>query len=679
MATLGQAYVQIMPSAKGISGSIQKTLDPEALAAGRSAGSNIASSMASTLGDIGGNLTKKITLPAVAAATAVGGIVAAFGWKRLTGMDEAQAQLKGLGYGIQDVERISEQVKNSVQGTTMTMAEGTSVAAGALAAGVKEGAELERYIRQVGNAAVGANRPIGDMAQIFNRVQGSGKLMTQELNMIEQGMPGFAMAMAESLGVPQAEFRKMVTAGQVSSEQFLDVMEGFAGDMSEAYSNSWAGMVANTKSNIGIIGESILGGVFEQSKESIAEFLEYLRSDDVKAWAAEVGESIGNAFTTIIESVKSAIQWWSGLDDSTKKVILTTAGIAVAIGPVLAITSKLIATIGLVSTGIGKLRGALSLLSVAKIKDKAETAQLLALYAKDGIVKAASTVKTIAMTAAQTAWNAIAAAGAIVTKALGAAIAFLTSPIGIAIAAIAAIIAIGVLLYKNWDTVVEYAKKLGNWIKNIWDNIKNAISNAWNSIKVTTSNVWNVIKNTISNLLNSIRNTFSNIFNGLRNIVSSAFSNVKSAVSTGMSNALSTVTGFFGKFKTAGRNIVTSIADGIRGAMGKVTGAITGVVQSIRDRLPFSPAKDGPLKDLDKLNFGGTISLGIDKGADEVQKAMEKMLIMPKIKHQLETTEGGSRGRGIVQNITINSPKDLSPSETARQIKNASRNLAMGW
>ena len=31
MATeLGQAYVQIMPSAKGISGSIQKQLDPEA-------------------------------------------------------------------------------------------------------------------------------------------------------------------------------------------------------------------------------------------------------------------------------------------------------------------------------------------------------------------------------------------------------------------------------------------------------------------------------------------------------------------------------------------------------------------------------------------------------------------------------------------------------------------------
>ena len=44
MATdLGQAYVQIVPSAKGISGAIRNQLDPEASAAGASAGNNLAS------------------------------------------------------------------------------------------------------------------------------------------------------------------------------------------------------------------------------------------------------------------------------------------------------------------------------------------------------------------------------------------------------------------------------------------------------------------------------------------------------------------------------------------------------------------------------------------------------------------------------------------------------------
>lgn len=48
MATeLGQAYVQIMPSAKGISGMIKNTIAPEASAAGQSAGMTIGSSIAS--------------------------------------------------------------------------------------------------------------------------------------------------------------------------------------------------------------------------------------------------------------------------------------------------------------------------------------------------------------------------------------------------------------------------------------------------------------------------------------------------------------------------------------------------------------------------------------------------------------------------------------------------------
>lgn len=50
MATeLGQAYVQIMPSAKGISGSISKQFDPEAKSAGESSGKSLGSSLVSTL------------------------------------------------------------------------------------------------------------------------------------------------------------------------------------------------------------------------------------------------------------------------------------------------------------------------------------------------------------------------------------------------------------------------------------------------------------------------------------------------------------------------------------------------------------------------------------------------------------------------------------------------------
>lgn len=550
MTELGKAYVQIMPSALGISGSIQKSLGTESLLAGKSAGQNIAQQIGNSMQDVGKSMTKWVTVPAVAAATAVGGIVAALGWKRLTGLDSAKAQLKGLGYDVEDVARISETVKDSVQGTLMTMAEGTSVAAGALASGVMEGEDLSRYIKLVGDAAAGANRPVDEMAIIFNRVQGAGKLMTRELQSIEMGMPGFEKAMATSLGVPQEELRKMVTAGKVSSDQFLTVMDSFAGEMSEAMAGSWEGMVSNTKANIGILGENLLGGVFEQSKESIGEFLTLLRSDKARDWAREVGASIAEAFGKMVEFIKDAVAWWSNLSDGTKKMIVASGLFLVAMGPIISIFTKII---------------------------------------------------TVIMAATK-----VFAALKIIVGLVGVVIGAITAPIAIAIAAIAAIIAIGVLLYKNWDTIKQKASELWQWLTETWENIKRTLSNSIEAIK--------------------------------------------KAISEGLQKAFKSVIGFFGKFKDAGANIVGAIADGIRSAINKVKDAISGITQAIRNFLPFSPAKVGPLKDLGKLNFGGTIADSIYAAKNPITKAMNEIgnLTTGTLESQVSLSSNGAAQAQII-------------------------------
>src|SRR5699024_6799913 len=330
MTTLGQAYVQIMPSAKGISGSIKSILDPEATSAGKSVGTQLTKSIANTMSGLGKEMTKYITIPAMGAMTAVTGLVTALGFKRLIGMDNAQAKLKGLGIEGKQLEQVMLDAKNAVTGTTHTMAEGANTAAGALAAGVKEGKDLEMFIKLVGDAASGSNRTMDEMSMIFNRVQGSGKLMTMELNQIEHSMPGFSQALAKHLGVAPEEMRKMVTAGKVSSEEFLDVMEDFAGGMSEAYASTWTGLKDNILANIGIIGEALLEGLFEDGKKGMADFLDFLRnSDGLKEWARETGEKIREVFNVIIEAIRGAINWWVNLDDGIKSVITTIAGFAI--------------------------------------------------------------------------------------------------------------------------------------------------------------------------------------------------------------------------------------------------------------------------------------------------------------------------------------------------------------
>jgi len=81
----------------------------------------------------------------------------------------------------------------------------------------------------------------------------------------------------------------------------------------------------------------------------------------------------------------------------------------------------------------------------------------------------------------------------------------------------------------------------------------------------------------------------------------------------------------FNSFKQAGRNIVTSIANGIRSAIGTVTSAISNVVGRVRNFLPFSPAKEGPLKDIMNVKIAESIAEAIDKGEDKAVKSMRNL------------------------------------------------------
>lgn len=313
-----------------------------------------------TTGDLGSKFNNSITKPAGVAIGAVGGLVGALGFKRLMGMDAAEAKLKGLGYAGKEVKTIQGQVETAIQGSMTTMAEGTDIAAGGLAAGVEKGKDLEQYIKLVGDAAVGSGRPVNEMAMIFARVQGSGKVMTEELNMVEEGMPGFSKAMADNLGIPLDEFKEKVTAGEVSSEDFMTTMDSFAGKMSGEYAKSFEGMTKNTMAFVGQIGEKILGGAFEKSKKSLNEFLGWISSPEVQNGATRLGEKFGVAFNIIINAVSGAVKWFANLPGPVLKIAGAFGLLLVAVGPILTMFSKLTGMLAGLFGPFGKLLGFLA-------------------------------------------------------------------------------------------------------------------------------------------------------------------------------------------------------------------------------------------------------------------------------------------------------------------------------
>lgn len=513
--------------------------------------------------NLGSSLTSKITKPALVAGTAMAGITAKLGFDRLVGLDTAKAKLEGLGYSTKEVGSITDQVTHAIQGGMTTMAEGTDVAAGALAAGVKQGKELEKYIKLVGDAAVGSNRPVSEMAMIFNRVQGQGKLMTQELNMIEEGMPGFSNAMSKHLGVSYDAFREMVTNGEVSSKEFLEVMDDFDGGMAGAYSKSWKGMVQNSKAYIGQIGEAFLSSTFEQAKGGLHEFESMLKSPGAKEWAAKTGEQLGNTLASIGNGIKGLIDWWQNLDGSTQKTlggIVKWLGITlVTMGPVLTIFGKFVRTIGGMFSGLSTLitfmirhnaAAKMSAVGQAVWNGVTATARGIANGYRLAIAALSTSqtiqaLKTKIAATATTAWTAVTKGAALATKGLGLAIRFMTGPVGIVITAIGLLVAELIHLWKTnssfrnsvitaWTAIKNAAVAIFGFIKThivaIWNVIKASTITVWNGIKTVAVATWNGIKLAILHPIRTLKTILSTIWNAMKNSAIKIWTALKNGV-----------------------------------------------------------------------------------------------------------------------------------------------------
>lgn len=87
------------------------------------------------------------------------------------------------------------------------------------------------------------------------------------------------------------------------------------------------------------------------------------------------------------------------------------------------------------------------------------------------------------------------------------------------VAAIAAVIAIGVLLYKNWDKLKNFAKTMGEAIKSTWNSVKTAIVNAaqtiWDKMTWPFRKAYDIIKGVVDKIKGwfpiNIKNFFSKI------------------------------------------------------------------------------------------------------------------------------------------------------------------------
>ena len=76
--------------------------------------------------------------------------------------------------------------------------------------------------------------------------------------------------------------------------------------------------------------------------------------------AISFGELLMPAIRTIVGWIQKFVDWLNSMDEGTRKVIVTIALVAAAIGPVLIIVGKVISAVGTIMTLVPKLAGVIN-------------------------------------------------------------------------------------------------------------------------------------------------------------------------------------------------------------------------------------------------------------------------------------------------------------------------------
>lgn len=287
-------------------------------------------------------------------------------------------------------------------------------------------------------------------------------------------------------------------------------------------------LLANTGSTWDSLQSSIenSAGAAQQMADTQLDNLQgqlTLLKSALEGLAISFGQLLMPALKSIVGAVQKVVDWLNSLDEGTKKVIVTVALVAGALGPVLIVVGKVISAVGTIMTIVPKIAGVIN------------------------------TVKTAFM-----ALNAT----------------MLANPIVLIVAAIVALIAIFVVLWNKCEG-------FRNFWKGLWEGIKNIVSTVVEALKGFFTGVIDFVKNNWQGLLLMLVNPFAgafkllydncegfrNFINGILEKIKTALTNAWTAITTGIQTAWNAISSFFTTIWEGIKNIFSTVLEAIKTAI----------------------------------------------------------------------------------------------------------------
>src|SRR5690606_4730803 len=189
----------------------------------------------------------------------------------------------------------------------------------------------------------------------------------------------------------------------------------------------------------------------------------------------------------------------------------------------------------------------------------------------------------------------------VAASALGGALAGISAPVWAVIAAIAALIAIGVALWKNWDTVKEYASKLCDSLVTEFTFVKDKVVELFGT---TIPEQFNKFVQFIAELPGKVMVFLKKLFledipyavgygigflvdkvrTGITNTIN-FFSNLPVRVKEFLGNAINNISAFAinakNKAMEAGRNVLNSVVNAVRNLPGRIKEFLNNTISNI--------------------------------------------------------------------------------------------------
>lgn len=508
MATeLGQAYVQIMPSAKGISGAIQNAISPEASAAGKSAGSTLGSTL----------------VKAVTGVIAAAGIGKAF----TAALSEGEALQQSLG-GIETLFKGSaDKVKayaNEAYRTTGLSANAYMENVTGFSASLLQslGGDTEKAADVANMAMVdmsdNANKMGTSMDRIQDAYQGFAKQNYTMLDNLKLGYGGTKTEMerlladATKLTGVKYDINNLsdVYSAIHAIQKNLDITGTTAKEASTTFTGSFESMKAAAQN---VLGKLALG---EDIKPSLEALLNSTETFLIGNLAPMIGNILAQLPTLLMGTLKGTFTklFGEGIGSALAGVLTTLAG-AFAGFKLFSVFSGLLSGLpGIIATVKTAVTGFFALLSANPIgivitAIGALVAGLVYFFTQTETGKA---IFQDFMTWLSATWNELVP---VLTEVWN----------NIVTAATTA-----------WNAMVEFVspiiQSVVDFIKSVWDGISAWWSENQGLIQQTFETVWNAIQTVIQTVMPIIQSIIETAMNILAPFIETTWNNICTVVTT---------------------------------------------------------------------------------------------------------------------------------------------------